>query len=230
MMKHFDRLTRRKVGLACSTLALMAMGYTGHAQAQNASTVTLTGNVTLTSCFVKIATGSGTSGGGTGNTVQTFAMPTVQNNVTSTNANRGGALSNTTKFTVGLASASGGSGTCSIPGNWNTAFSTASTVDTSLSGRGLLPVTGGAAGFGLELTAWDAGGTTSIKAISSYPTAGSGVTYSGTNNTSSQTGLDAVANTATQTFGVTMIKNVAAGTPITSGSLSASVTVSYALF
>ncbi len=113
-MKYFNSPTQSKWGLAWSVLALMAMGYTGHAQAQNASTVTLTGNVTVTTCFVKIATGSGAAGGGTGNTVHTFTIPTVQNNVTTTNATRGGALGAVTKFTVGLASTSGGSGTCAL--------------------------------------------------------------------------------------------------------------------
>lgn len=229
-MNHFNSSAQSKWGLAWSVLALIAMGYTGQAQAQNASTVTLTGSVTLTTCFVKIATGSGASGGGTGNTSHTFALPTIQNNVTTTSANRGGTLGAVTKFTVGLASSSGGSGTCAIPGTWNTAFSTAGALDTGIAGRPLLPVTGGALGFGLELTSYDAAGSNLVRAISSYPASGRGVTYAGANNTSAQTGLDAVAMTATQTFGVGMVKNVGAGTAITSGSLSASVTVSYAVF
>jgi len=109
MMNHFNSSAQSKWGLAWSVLALIAMGYTGQAQAQNASTVTLTGNVTLTTCFVKIATGSGAAGGGTGNTAHTFTIPTIQNNVTTTNANRGGSLGAVTKFTVGQASLSGGS-------------------------------------------------------------------------------------------------------------------------
>ena len=229
-MNHFNSSAQSKWGLTWSVLALIAMGYTGQAQAQNASTVTLTGSVTLTTCFVKIATGSGAAGGGTGNTAHAFTIPTVQNNVTTTNATRGGALGAVTKFTVGLASTSGGSSTCAIPGTWNTAFSTAGTVDNSINGRAFLPVTGGAAGFGLELSSYDAAGSTLVRAIGSYPASGLGVTYAGANNTSAQTGLDAVAMTATQTFGVGMVKNVAAGTAITSGSLSASVTVSYAVF
>jgi len=229
-MKHFNSYAQSKWGLAWSVLALMAMGYTGHAQAQNASTVTLTGSVTLTTCFVKIATGSGAAGGGTGNTAHTFALPTIQNNVTTTNANRGGSLGAVTKFTVGLATSSGGSGTCAIPGNWNTAFSTAGTVDGTINNRALLPVTGGAAGFGLELNSYDAAGSNLVRAISSYPASGLGVTYAGANNTSAQTGLDAVAMNATQTFGVAMVKTVPAATAITSGALSASVTVSYAVF
>ncbi len=229
-MNHFNSSAQSKWGLTWSVLALIAMGYTGQAQAQNASTVTLTGSVTLTTCFVKIATGSGASGGGTGNTTHTFAIPTVQNNVTTTNASRGGALGGVTKFTVGLASSSGGSGTCGIPGTWNTAFSTAGTVDTSIGGRAFLPVTGGAAGFGLELSSYDAAGSNLVRAISSYPASGLGVRYAGANNTSAQTGLDAAAMTATQTFGVGMVKTLAANSAITSGSLSASVTVSYAVF
>ena len=106
-MKHFNSPAQSKWGLAWSVLALIAMGYTGQAQEQNASTVTLTGSVKLTTCFVKIATGSGAAGGGTGNTAHTFTIPTVQNNVTTTSATRGGALGAVTKFTVGLASSSG---------------------------------------------------------------------------------------------------------------------------
>ena len=103
-------------------------------------------------------------------------------------------------------------------------------MDGTINGRALLPVTGGAGGFGLELNSYDAAGSTLVRAIGSYPASGLGVTYAGANNTSAQTGLDAVAMSATQTFGVGMVKNVAAGTAITSGSLSASVTVSYAVF
>ena len=225
-MNHSKKFTRSKLGLAWSVLAVVATGYTGQAQAQSA--LTLGGNVTVTTCLLKVALGSGASGTGTGTATPSFAIATVQNSSPTTTAFRGSTLKAVTKFTVGL-TGSGGTGTCATPGTWNTVFALAS-PDTSQAGRSLIPVAvgaGNAAGMGLELTSWSSDGGTQKQAISSYPTATSGVTYSGASNISSQTGLDAVAMSATQTFGVTMIKTAANGAPITSGSVTASLTLGY---
>lgn len=226
-MKKSKTCARSKVGIAWSALVVLVMGHSSQAQAQ--STLTLSGNVSITTCFVKVALGSGASGGGVGSSTPTFAIPAVQNSAPTTSAIRGASLNSVTKFTVGLASSAGGSGTCTVGSNWNTAFALAS-PDTSISGRQLIPVTGGATGIGLELSSWSADGATLKQAISSYPAAATGVSFSGANNTSSQTGLDAVATTASQTFGVTVIKTAANGAAIGSGALSANLTLSYAVF
>jgi hypothetical protein len=78
----------------------------------------------------------------------------------------------------------------------------------------------------MELYSYSADGTTQVKTINSY----AATTYSGTNYTSAQTSLAAVATTATQTFGVALIKTAAAGTALGSGTINGVVTVSYALF
>jgi type 1 fimbria pilin len=225
-MNQSKKVNRSKLGLAWLVLAVLAIGYAGQAQAQSA--LTLGGNVTVTTCLVKVALGSGASGTGTGTATPSFAIATVQNSSPTTSASRGSTLNSVTKFTVGL-TGSGGTGTCAASGTWNTVFALAS-PDNTISGRPLIPVTGGAAGVALELTSWSSDGGTQKQAISSYPTATRDVTYSGASNISSQTGLDAVAMSATQTFGVTMIKTAANGVALTSGVVNASVTLGYTVF
>lgn len=211
----------------CLLVAALALVYTGQTHAQ--STLTLNGNVQITSCYLRVALGSGATGSGTGATSATFAIPTVQNSSPTTQAALGAALTSVSRFTVGLASAVGATGGCTLPGNWNTAFLTPTPV-TTISGRQLLPIgTSTATGVAMELYSFLPDGTP-VRTINSYPASGINVSYAGANNTSAQTGLDAAAVTATQTFGVALIKTVGAGTALTSGTINGTVTVSYALF
>ena len=215
----------RQVRQGCLLVAALALVYTGQTHAQ--STLTLNGNVQLTSCYLRVALGSGARVSGARGTSATFAIPTVQNSSPTTQAALGAALTSVSKFTVGLASADAGG--CALPGNWNTAFSTPTPV-TTISGRQLLPIgTSTATGVAMELYSFLPDGTP-VRTINSYPSSGLNVSYAGANNTSAQTGLDAAAVTATQTFGVALIKTVGAGTALTSGTINGIVTVSCALF
>ena len=221
---------KRHVRLGSYLVAAFALSHTGQAQAQvNNSALTVTGTIVTTSCYVKIALGSGATANasGTGSSTGSVALATdLQNNLTTTTAGAGTALTAVTKFSVGLTSASAGNLQCTGPNYWNTAF-LSSTPITSLSGKALLPTTGSVAtGLAMELYSYSADGLTQVRAINSY----AATTYSGANNTSVQTNLAAVSTANTQTFGVALIKTAASGTALTSGTITGVVTVSYALF
>jgi hypothetical protein len=224
LSSNFLRTTR----LAYLALAAVAGSQAVHAQV-NDSTLTITGTVVTTSCYLKIQAGTGASGGGSGALTASIATPQVQSTANTTLAVAGAVLSPVVQFTVGLASASGGSSTCTGPASWNTTFATASPI-TSVSGRQFLPATGLGTGAAMELYSYSADGLTQRQAIATYPSSGSTVTYSGSTNVSGQTGLASVATTATQTFGVAMVKTASANTALGAGTIIGIVTVGYVLF
>jgi len=223
LSSNFLRTTR----LAYLALAAVAGSQAVHAQV-NDSTLTITGTVVTTSCYLKILAGTGAAGGGSGALTASIAAPQVQSTATTTSAVAGAVLSPVVQFTVGLASASGGTSTCTGPSSWNTTFATASPL--TVAGKALLPQTGAGTGAAMELYSYSADGLTQKQAIGSYPASGATVTYSGATNVSGQTGLASVANTATQTFGVAMVKTAATTVALGAGSIIGIVTVGYVLF
>ena len=215
----------RTTRLAYLALAAVAGSQAVYAQANDA-TLTITGTVQTTSCFLRIAAGTGDAGGGTSGTTASISAPRVVATSATQSAAAGFVLSPISKFTVGLAATSGATAAgCTGPSTWNTAFSTATPI-TSVSGRQFLPLSaGGGTGAALELYSFSADGASQVQAISSYVAP----TY-GALNISSQTGLVSVAPTATQTFGVALVKTAAANTQLGAGNIAGVVTVSYALF
>ena len=224
-MKTLSTKMTRNTRVAYLALAALAGSQAVYAQANDA-TLTITGTVQTTSCFLRIAAGTGDAGGGTSGTTASISAPRVVATTATTSAAAGFVLSPISKFTVGLAAATGTTvAGCTGPSTWNTAFSTATPI-TSVSGRAFLPLSaGGGSGAALELYSFSADGATQVQAISSYVAP----TY-GASNTSSQTGLASVAPDKTQTFGVALVKTAAANTQLGAGAIAGVVTVSYALF
>ena len=224
-MKTLSTKMLRNTRVAYFALAALAGSQAVYAQASDA-TLTITGTVQTTSCFLRIAAGTGASGTGTSALTASIKAPTVVADSATQSAAAGFVLSPVSKFTVGLAASSGSTvAGCTGPSTWNTDFSTATPI-TSVSGRQFLPLSaGGGTGAALELYSFSADGATQVKAISSY----AAPTY-GASNLSSQTGLVSVATTATQTFGVALVKTAAANTQLGAGAIAGIVTVSYALF
>ena len=224
-MKTLSTKMTRNTRVAYFALAALAGSQTVYAQANDA-TLTITGTVQTTSCFLRIAAGTGASGTGTSALTASITAPTVVATSATQSAAAGFVLSPVSKFTVGLAASSGTTvAGCAGPTTWNTAFSTASPI-TSVSGRAFLPLTaGGGTGAALELYSFGADGATQVQAISSY-----GAPTYAASNTSSQTGLASVAPDKTQTFGVALVKTAATNTALTAGAIAGVVTVSYALF
>jgi hypothetical protein len=213
-------------------LALAALAGSQAVYAQDA-TLTITGNVTTTSCAVRIAGGFGSTNNaaGTGAITASITAPTVLGTATTTSAAPGVVLSPIVKFTVGLTSAVGAATACAGATNWNTAFTTATPLTVAgLANRTFLPFTGTGTGAAMELYSYDAAGTTLVQTITTYPAAASGVTYTGGTNLSSQTGLAAVPVASAQTFGVALVKTATATTALGAGTIVGTVTVSYALF
>jgi type 1 fimbria pilin len=236
-MKNLSKNFMRNTRLTYLALAAVAVSHSGHAQAVDAA-LTINGAVTAVSCYARIAAGSGNAGGGTGSTTANLTIPTINLSTAAgtTLAAAAGATLATQKFTVGLASSVGGAAGCGA-GTFNTAFTSPASGITTVSGltnRTFLAntaATGAASGVLIELAAFDnATGNTQVSRISVIPTTISGVTFSGASNTSLQTTLDAVSNTATQTFEARLVKTVAAGTQIGAGSIAGAVTVTHALF
>lgn len=225
-MKTFSTKIARNTRLAYLAFAAVAFSQTGFAQV-NDSQLTITGTVTSTSCYVKIAAGLGASGTGTGSTAATIVAPTVQVGTANTAAAAGTVLSPVVKFTVGLA-AGLNTTACTGPSSWNTTFATSSPI-TTVTGRQFLPATGTGTGAAMELYSYSADGSTLTQTITSYPASGASVTY-GANNISAQTGLVSVATSATQTFGVALVKTAGIGTALGAGTIVGTVTVNYALF
>jgi len=226
----------RNTRLTYLAFAAVAVSHSGHAQAVDAA-LTINGTVTAVSCYARIAAGSGNAGGGTGATTANLTIPTINLSTAAgtTLAAAAGTTLATQKFTVGLASSVGGAAGCGA-GTFNTAFTSPVSGITTVSGltnRTFLTNTasGAASGVLIELAAFDnATGNTQVGRISVIPTTISGVTFSGATNTSLQTALDAVSNTATQTFEARLVKTVATGTQIGAGSIAGAVTVTHALF
>ena len=222
-MKTLSTKMTRNTRVAYFALAALAGSQTVYAQANDA-TLTITGTVQTTSCFLRIAAGTGDAGTGTSGTTASIKAPTVVSTAATTSAAPGFVLSPISKFTVGLAATSGSTvAGCTGPSTWNTAFSTATPI--TVGTKQLLPLTGTGAGAALELYSFSADGATQVQAISSY----AAPTYAAS-NTSSQTGLASVAPDKTQTFGVALVKTAATNTALTAGAIAGVVTVSYALF
>jgi hypothetical protein len=229
-MKTLSTKMTRNTRVAYFALAALAGSQAVYAQD---ATLTITGNVTTTSCAVRIAGGFGSTNNaaGTGAATASITAPTVIGTTTTTSAAPGAVLSPIVKFTVGLTSAVGAAAACTGATNWNTAFTTATPLTVAgLANRTFLPFTGTGSGAAMELYSYDAAGTTLVQTITAYPAAATGVTYTGGTNVSSQTGLPTVPVASAQTFGVALVKTAAANTALTAGTITGVVTVSYALF
>ena len=139
-MKTLSTKMTRNTRVAYFALAALAGSQAVYAQD---ATLTITGTVQTTSCFLRIAAGTGDAGGGTSGTTASISAPRVVATSATQSAAAGFVLSPISKFTVGLAATSGATvAGCTGPSTWNTAFFTATPI-TSVAGRAFLPLSAG---------------------------------------------------------------------------------------
>ena len=226
-MKKLSTSILRTTRLTYLALAGLAVSHIAHAQAADA-VLNVTGTVTGSTCVVRIDAGNGLASGGSATT----ALPSFQASAGAAGVAQWTALAAPKKFTVGLASATGLTTACATGGttSFQTMFVATASQLTSGTPQAYLLNTGSAAGVAIKLDALNAAGTSVVQTVSTIPTTSAGITFTGANNTSSQTGLDAALYSAVQSFQLTPIKLLATATPIQTGTIAASVNINYNVF
>jgi len=206
-------------------LALLALtaSHISHAQTVADATLSITGTVTATTCYLKINAASG-------GLFATLALPQVSVNATTKAAAAGDSLSIPKQFSIGLSNGSGSPNNCGTANTFNTIFYAPAGQLVSLGGSSYIQniaSSPSASGVAIGLSSLTSNG---VQAIGSIPISPSSVTFTGASNTSSQTGLVATSVTSTQNFQLTIVKTVSAGTDIGPGAIAGTVMVSYAVF
>jgi len=222
-MKFISKKIAGQSQLIYMALLALSGSHISHAQTVADATLSITGTVTATTCYLRINSA-------VGGTAATLALPQISVNATTKAAAVGASLSIPRQFSIGLSDGSGSANNCGTATTFNTVFYAPAAQVVSLSSANYIQNTALAAkatGIAIGLSSVNSNG---VQAISSIPASPSTVTFAGASNTSSQTGLVATSVTSTQNFQLTIVKTVSADTDIGAGAIEGTVMVSYAVF
>ena len=217
-MKFISKKIAGQSRLICLALLALTASHISHAQTVADATLSITGTVTATTCYLRINSA-------VGGTAATLALPQVSVNATTKAAAAGDSLSTSKQFSIGLSGGSGDSTPCSVGSTFNTIFyAPAVQVITVGNANYIKNIAASSSATGVAIKLANGGNPFQI------PTSPGGVIFQGSNNYSSQTGLLATAVTSTQNFQLTIVKTVSAGSDIGPGAIEGTVLVSYAVF
>jgi len=224
IMKSISKKIADQSRLICLALLALTASHISLAQTVADATLSITGTVTATTCYLRI-------NAAVGGTAATLALPQISVNATTKAAAAGASLSIPRQFSIGLSDGSNSSNSCGTTNTFNTVFYAPAAQVFTLGGANYIQNTAFAANTtGVAIGLFSLNSSNVVQAISSIPASPSSVTFAGASNTSSQTGLLATSVTSTQDFQLTIVKTVSAGTDIGPGAIAGTVMVSYAVF